>query len=767
MLPRSIVTLFCLVLSLTSLGQTPFKPSPTELKNSYIRANEFQKRAEGAALNLNLKANWFDDGRRLWYRRELPDRSFDFLQVQAQTGKSSPAFDHARLAEALSKHLGRDVKADRLPFAEFSFAADSKSISLKVDGKTLRVSLVDYRIENTVVDMQTGRLWPEVVSAMLGRWPLAPNPGTPVELTTPLLYEDQGQGSPQRPFEVRIQDGQIEIRKSGTVDWKRISKAGSYGRFEWSPDGAKILAFRLLPGDHKPVFLLKSSVPGTTRAVLEQRLYDQPGDKMDMYETFILDPVQESEDKVALDPIMGGGQPWAAPPEARWWQGKAILDFPVRGYQEVKVVEIDVAKGTATSLIDERSPTFLDTTKTMLRLLDNGREMIWRSERSGWSHLYLVNRSTGESKPITSGNWVVRSIEFVDESKRQVWFTANGVDSKQDPYHIHFCRTNLDGSGFVDLTVGDGNHSVQFSPDRAYYVDTYSRVDSAPVHELRRSTDGSLIRVLERANIDLLLKNGVRLPERFVAKGRDGKTDIWGIVVKPSNFDPKRKYPVIENIYAGPHDSFVPKSFRPFLNMNRLAELGFIVVQIDGMGTSNRGKAFHDVCWKNVADAGFPDRILWLQALAKKMPQADIERVGLYGTSAGGQSSTGGVLFHPEFYKVAVSSCGCHDNRIDKQWWNEQWMGYPVGPHYAANSNIDNAARLKGKLMLIVGENDRNVPPETTFRLADALIKAQKEFELVVIPGADHTDGGPYGERKRRDFFVRHLLAVDPPSWND
>jgi dipeptidyl aminopeptidase/acylaminoacyl peptidase len=257
------------------------------------------------------------------------------------------------------------------------------------------------------------------------------------------------------------------------------------------------------------------------------------------------------------------------------------------------------------------------------------------------------------------------------------------------------------------------------------------------------------------------------MTERFVAKGRDGVTDIWGIVVKPSNFDKKKRYPIIENIYAGPHDSFVPKAFRPWFGMHQLAELGFIVVQIDGMGTSNRGKAFHDVCWKNIADAGFPDRILWMKALAKKMPQVDINRVGIYGTSAGGQNSAGAVLWHPEFYKVAVSSCGCHDNRIDKQWWNEQWMGYPVGPHYDAQSNITNAAKLKGHLMLIVGENDRNVPPESTYRFADALIKAKKEFELVVIPGADHTNGGPYGERKRRDFFVRWLLNKPAPFWNE
>jgi dipeptidyl aminopeptidase/acylaminoacyl peptidase len=200
--------------------------------------------------------------------------------------------------------------------------------------------------------------------------------------------------------------------------------------------------------------------------------------------------------------------------------------------------------------------------------------------------------------------------------------------------------------------------------------------------------------------------------------------------------------------------------------MQSMAALGFIVVQCDGMGTANRSKAFHDVCWKNLADAGLPDRILWIKALAKKYPYIDTARVGLYGTSAGGQNAAGALLFHPEFYKAAVSSCGCHDNRIDKQWWNEQWMGYPVGPHYAAQSNITNAAKLQGALLLIVGEADTNVPPESTLRFASALIKAGKVFDLLVIPGMGHSDGGPYGRLKKRDFFVKHLLNVEPPNRN-
>src|SRR5205807_2646614 len=313
---------------------------------------------------------------------------------------------------------------------------------------------------------------------------------------------------------------------------------------------------------------------------------------------------------------------------------------------------------------------------------------------------------------------------------------------------------------------GNGNHTAQFSPDRKYLLDTYSRVDLAPVHELRRADDGRLVCELEKADVSELTASGWQPPEVFVAKGRDGKTDVWGILSRPRKLDPSKKYPVIEYIYAGPHDSFVPKSFSPASRFTALTELGFLVVQIDGMGTANRSKAFHDVCWHNLKDAGFPDRILWHQAAAKKYPYYDISRVGIYGTSAGGQSAAGALLFHGDFYRAAVAACGCHDNRMDKASWNEQWMGYPVGPQYAESSNIDNAHRLRGKLLLIVGELDTNVPPESTMRLANALIKAGKDFDLLVVPGMGHSGGGQYGTRRMHDFFVRHLQGVEPPDRN-
>ena len=254
--------------------------------------------------------------------------------------------------------------------------------------------------------------------------------------------------------------------------------------------------------------------------------------------------------------------------------------------------------------------------------------------------------------------------------------------------------------------------------------------------ELREADDGSLVCELERADWSALLATGWKVPERFVAKGRDGKTDIHGVIFRPTNFSPDKKYPVIEQIYAGPQGAFVPKRFAALHRPQSLAELGFIVVQIDGMGTNWRSKAFHDVCWKNLGDAGFPDRILWLKAAGQKEKAMDLNRVGLYGGSAGGQNALGGLLLHGDFYKVGAADCGCHDNRMDKVWWNELWMGWPLGPHYAEQSNVTLAPRLQGKLLLTVGELDRNVDPASTMQVVNALIKANKDFELIVFPGA-------------------------------
>jgi dipeptidyl aminopeptidase/acylaminoacyl peptidase len=455
----------------------------------------------------------------------------------------------------------------------------------------------------------------------------------------------------------------------------------------------------------------------------------------------------------------------------QWWRDSRAFTFEYnqRGHQVYRIIEVDANTGTPRAIVNEECKTFFEYSGKRYRYdINDGREIIWMSERDGWNHLYLYDGLTGRVKnQITKGEWTVRGVDRVDVKNRQISFRASGMYPGKDPYFINYYRINFDGTGLIAYTEGDGNHSISFSPDSAYYVDTYSRVDMPPVWDLRRGSDRKLVVELERADIQDLLKIGWKMPEVFVSKGRDGVTDIWGIINRPMKLDETKKIPILENIYAGPQGSFVPKTFSSNNGMQPLCELGFIVVQIDGMGTSNRSKAFHDVCWKDLGDAGFPDRILWMKSAAERYPYIDITRVGVYGTSAGGQNAAGAVLFHPEFYKVAVAACGCHDNRMDKIWWNELWMGWPIGPEYAASSNVDNAYRLQGKLFLIVGEMDSNVDPSSTMQVVNALIKANKDFDLLVVPGMNHSNGGTYGERKRRDFFVKNLLDVKPPEWNN
>ncbi|HTG43171.1 MAG TPA: DPP IV N-terminal domain-containing protein, partial [Verrucomicrobiae bacterium] len=499
--------------------------------------------------------------------------------------------------------------------------------------------------------------------------------------------------SPDGVYRVAIRQHNVFLRHLRTEKETELTQSGSSENyFEekvfWSPDSKYVAVLQTQPGEEHKVYLVESSPTNQVQPKLHSIDYRKPGDKVPISKPHLFDVARAKEVQIS-DELFEN--PWSTT-EFRWEpdSGRFTFLYNERGHQILRVVGIDAESGKAKSLVEERSRTFIDYSgKFFYHPLEQSHEIIWMSERDGWNHLYLFDAVTGEVKnQITKGEWVVRDVDKVDSAERQIWFRAGGIYSNQDPYYVHYCRINFDGSGFTVLTEKDGNHTVQYSPDRRFIIDTYSRIDVPPAVELRRVEDGKLVCELETADWSRLQSAGWPAPERFVAKGRDGEANIFGVIYRPSHLDQQKKYPILENIYAGPQGSFVPKSFAVVNRMQELAELGFIVVQIDGMGTANRSKKFHDACWKNIADAGFPDRILWIKAAAANYSYMDLGRVGIYGTSAGGQNALGGLLQHGDFYKAGVADCGCHDNRMDKIWWNEQWMGWPIGPHYAEQSNV-------------------------------------------------------------------------------
>jgi dipeptidyl aminopeptidase/acylaminoacyl peptidase len=724
----------------------------------YERANGLRAKFQNLALNVADRPTWIEKTNRFWYRKSVKG-GFEFEIVDADKAVKKPAFDHARLAAALSATTKEKYTAVTLPFEMFTFVDNDKAVQFEVGDTRWKCDLAKYVCSKVGPVERRGPK--DGGGGGLGKG------GPPAQAASP-----EFKASPDGKWEAFIKNYNVCIRPKDKKEEFALSYDGSEGNYYvyrsivWAPDSNKLVAYRLKPGFHRFIQYVESSPADQLQPKYSSMEYAKPGDALDIEQPVLFHI--DTRRQFLIDNVLFPN-PYDVTNMVWWKDGRAFtFEYNQRGHEVYRVVEVEAMTGKARALITEETKTFFCYSGKKYRSdLADGKEIVWMSERDGWNHLYLYDGISGAVKnQITKGEWVVRAVVKVDEKARQIWFQASGMVPGKDPYLVHYYRINFDGSGLTPLTEADANHSLSFSSDMKYYVDAWSRVDQEPVMELRRTADKKIVLGLERADVRDLLKAGWRAPEVFTAPARDGKTDIWGVIFRPTNFDPSRKYPVIENIYAGPQGSFVPKSFSAFNGMQSLAELGFIVVQVDGMGTSNRSKAFHDVCWKNLGDAGFPDRILWHKSVAAKYPYYDITRVGIYGTSAGAQSALGGLLFHPEFYKAGFSACGCHDNRMDKIWWNEQWMGWPLSPEYAASSNVDNAYRLQGKLLLVVGEMDKNVDPASTMQVVNALIKANKTFDLLVIPGAGHGPGGAYGERKRNDFFVHSLLGVEPPDWN-
>lgn len=717
----------------------------------YNRAYELREKYNAKhVLYAGVVPHWVDQTSAFWYVRQT-EKGKEYVKVDAASKKRTALFDQQKMAAALTEKAGREINAYNLPLQNCRLNISLDTLRFQLDGKFWAYSIKKNRLldEGAIPLRGKERHWMEVDDEKEGR---------PVT-------------SPDGKWTAFIKNDNVYVREVATGKEKQLSQDGTLSNYyssyiQWSPDSKSVVSCRIRPVEKRYVYYVESSPANQAQPKLHKQEYAKPGDEL----RFKVPCIFEVESGRRLIPSTElfshqyelSGPMWNA-------DSKAItFEYNERGHKVYRVLEMSAVDGSVRTLIEEKEEKYVNYPRIYRNYLSDGKRIIWSSERDNYNHLYLYDRATGKPlNQITKGEWYVRGVQHVDEANEVIYFSANGMKKGEDPYLIHYYKINFDGSNLVELTPEEGMHQCWYSSDYKYLVDVYSKVDQAPIAVLRDAKNGKIRMQLDKADISALLANGWKAPEVFSAKGRDGKTDMWGVIYRPSNFDPSKKYPVIEYIYSGPGDQYVPKTFSSYnWWMTSLAELGFIVVQVDGMTTSFRSKEFEEVCYKNLKDAGLPDHIAWIKAAAQKYPYMDIDRVGIFGCSAGGQESTGAVLFHPEFYKAAYSACGCHDNRMDKIWWNELWMGYPVDESYSACSNVDNAHLLSRPLMLVVGELDDNVDPASTMQVANALIKANKDFELVVIPGAHHTMGEDFGEHKRYDFFVRHLMGITPPSWD-
>ena len=709
-----------------------------------------QKYSARNVLYSDVVPHWINKSDAFWYIRNT-EKGKEYVKVDASDSKRIPLFNHEKLSAALSELSGKEVEPYALSLNSVLFNERQDTLRFIFDGKHWAYSLKKNRL------ISEGNVKPA-----------APQPHW-------MVVDDEKNGSPvtspDGKYVAFIKNDNVYVREISTGKEKQLSIDGTLSNYyssyiQWSPDSKSVVSCRIRPIEKRYVYYVESSPSDQLQPKLHKQEYAKPGDELRFKVPCIFN-VETGKALIPSTELFSHQYELLGPS----WNddSKAVtFEYNERGHKVYRVLEMSATDGSVRTLIEEKEEKYVNYPRIYRNYLSDGKRIIWSSERDNYNHLYMYDRATGKpTHQITKGEWYVRGVQYVDEQNEEIYFSANGMNKNEDPYLIHYYKINFDGTGMVELTPEEGMHKCCFSADHKYLVDVYSKVDQAPVAVLRNASNGKICMNLEKADISALVENGWKAPEVFSAKGRDGKTDIWGVIYRPSNFDPSKKYPIVEYIYSGPGDQYVPKTFSSYnWWMTSLAELGFIVVQVDGMTTSFRSKEFEEVCYKNLKDAGLPDHIAWIKAAAKKYPYMDIDRVGIFGCSAGGQESTGAVLFHPEFYKAAYSACGCHDNRMDKIWWNELWMGYPVDESYSACSNVDNAHLLTRPLMLVVGEMDDNVDPASTMQVVNALIKAGKDFELVVIPGARHTMGDDFGEHKRYDFFVKHLMGVNPPSWD-
>ncbi len=736
---------------------TPLSLHAQGTTEDYQRASLFQTGRHRQLVKFaEVRPHWIEKTNRFWYKA-TDSKGSQFVLVDAAQNTSAPGFDHERMAAALtrsSKHLYEETK---LPFEEFELLGDGKTITFHIDDTNWSCTLRDYECKTTGERKKVDRY--EQPSPN-GQWAAFVK-----DHNLFLRYVSSGELVQLTSDGVASWDYATELPSLGQMVEQGTENVKQHAAVFWSPDSSKLVTYRLDSRNAGRFTSLQFVPPDQLRPRAFTYVYPLPGEVLARAQPIIFDVISGKRTEVKTEPLelpfqQGPGFDWF--PDSKGF----FYDYDSRGVKSIELRAVNAETGEERVLVREESEKYVDPGETSFRFVHATGEILWTSERDGWNHLYLYNGKSGAAGvQLTKGPWVVHHIEYVDEKNRRVYFLAGGREKDEDPYETHLYGVGLDGKGQTLLTPENANHTVSVSPDGSFFVDNYSRPDLPGAAVLRRMKDGSEVRMLEKGDASALLATGWKYPEAFQGKSADGKEELYGLMWRPANFDPSKKYPVVEHVYAGPQAFFVPKSFAGAIErggLQAVAELGFIVVMVDGRGTAGRSRSFHEYSYRNLGGA-FEDHVAMIRQLTAKCSFADAERAGIYGTSAGGYGAAHAMLAHPEFYKVGVTISGDQDARLDKAWWNELYQGYPVQNDYMEQSNVTMAGRLDGHLLIVHGDVDDNVHPAGTMRFVDALIKANKSFDMLLVPNMPHGERIDYLARRRWDYFVEHLLNVTPP----
>ncbi len=725
-------------------------------------------------LHGSVQPAWLDDGR-FWYR-DTTESGSEFILVDPGRGARAPAFDHVRLAATLSAAAGSSYTAPHLPFTEFDYSADGRTISFDVGTRRWTCTVEGDKCTSSERPAGTAR---KPRSGRRGG-------SAPADAPSP----DGKRTAFIRDWNLWVREiaggRETQLTTDGIKDFGYATDNAGWSRSDrpivlWSPDSRKIATYQQ---DQRGVGEMYLADTRVGHPHLQAWKYPLPGDEtVTTIQRVIIDldgprvvrlrmPADQHRSTVCDDVSCGDGEL----ADAQWSPDGSRIAFvsTSRDHKQEVLRIADAVTGAVRDVLEESVSTFFESGSDHAnwRVLFASNEFIWFSERDNWGQLYLYDLGTGRLKnQITSGEGNVTRLLRVDEETRTLYFTGVGREKGRDPYFAFLYRIGLDGKNFALLTPEDANHEITISPSGRVFVDSYSKPDVPPV-ALLRDAGGRLLLTIEKADISRLLAAGWKPPRPFTVKARDGQTDLYGLMFRPSNFDPAGRYPIVNRIYPGPQTGSVgSRSFSAARgDAQALAELGFVVVEIDGMGTPLRSKKFHEAYYANMGDNTLPDQVAGMQQLARQYSWIDIERAGIYGHSGGGYAAADAMFRYPDFFKVGISEAGNHDNRSYEDDWGEKWQGLlerkPDGTtNYDNQANQRVAANLRGKLLLAHGTMDTNVPPYNTLLVVDELIKANKDFDLLLLPNRGHGFGNePYMVRRRWDYFVRYLMGAEPPA---